>query len=225
MRAHHGLLSQPAALLITLDTAIAWLTDIAYPTVAQQLSSLKTQSEQVATAAQRQEQRSQQPQQSITRAPRLPPIPSPPPARQPSEQPQPLVCSQPTPQLQPGRVAAVRRVSSAPLTCLLPAGLPAFKQLCHCKHEVFPAAMPCSGISLQVLMRASWASASLPMLMTLLPCNKHTNVTHINMPSTPTAPCPLSPQHLSASGEYDLREIAMHGAAPTQAAFTGPFMS
>ena len=111
LRAHHGQPSQPAALLITLDTAIQWLRDLAFLDAAQQLSSLRIEADAVAAAAQRQQQHSQQ--QPGTRGPRLPPIPDPVPPGLPQTQQQPLVCSQPAPQLQPGWLAAVRRASCA----------------------------------------------------------------------------------------------------------------
>ena len=111
MRAHHGQPSQPAALLVTMDTAIQWLTDLALLDAAQQLSTFKIGSQRVAAAAQRQQQHSQ-PQHS-QHSQQLPPIPGPSAATLTQPQQQPVVHSQPAPRLQPGWLAAVRRASCA----------------------------------------------------------------------------------------------------------------
>ena len=107
MRAHHGQPSQPAALLVSMETAIRWLTDLAYQGAAQQLSTMRVGSDRAAAAAQRQQQHSRQ--QSVPRGPRLPPIPGPAADSTTQSQQQPLVRSRPAPQLQPSWVAAVRR--------------------------------------------------------------------------------------------------------------------
>ena len=125
LRAHHGSPSQPANQLITLNAAIDWLTDIGCYSVAQQLSSIRLESERVAAAAaaaqQQQEHSPDSQQQPQPRVPRLPAILEPPAATEPVTQHQPLVISQPTPQLQPGWVAAVRRVSPVSVICQAPA--------------------------------------------------------------------------------------------------------